>query len=351
MRGLVAADGSDLHLASGQPPRYGVAGSISPVAGEPPIPAEQVDALLQQITPPDKWEAYQHTGDADFAYTADGIARFRVNIGRARGTTSAFFRHISDTPPSLEDLGVPSQIKSLAAVRSGMVVFVGETGAGKSSTLAGLVSVINRSRDGHIVTLEDPIEYIHEPIRCQITQREIGTDTPSFEEGMRHVRRQNPNVIMLGEMRDYETIHYAMEAADSGHLVLTTLHANSAAETISRIINTFPEGRQNQVRVTLASVLKAVVFQTLLPSDVAPRGRALACEILISTPGIASAIRDNMPGEIRNAMTNREHGSMPLDTHLVELVRTRKITEQVALAAASSEDSFRRFFSASLATT
>lgn len=345
--GLVHNGGSDMHLYHGEMPRYRMNGGLLPVGGEEPLEDAEILRMLEEIVRPEQWSQFLAEGDLDTAYQmrqSDGAAltvRFRVNVFRAMGHVGCVFRVIPTQIKTLDELGIPPQVKKLATKPRGLVLVCGPTGSGKSTTLAGLVDLINTTRSERIFTFEDPIEFTHSSKKCLVSHREIGTDTPTFAEGLRRVRREDPDIILIGEMRDYETIDAAIEAADTGHLVLATLHTNSAAETISRIINSFPAERQEQVRVTLASVLVSVVVQVLVPAT--NGGRVVATEIMMVTDGIRNSIRENDIPAIRNALTDTQHGSIALDAHLAELFRSQQVTKREALKKASSPDSLERY--------
>lgn len=347
--GLVTNGGSDMHLAGGEEPRWRTAGSLLKVAGEPVLTTAEIETMLSEIIPEQQWAEFKRTGDLDCAYAMDeaqGAAittRFRINVFRSMDETGVVFRVIPTKIVDLDTLGILPQVKKLATKPRGLVLFCGPTGSGKSTSMAGLVDLINETRTERIFTLEDPVEFTHRSKKCMVNHREIGADTESFLEGLKRVRREDPDIILIGEMRDYETIGAAIEAADTGHLVIATLHTNSAPDTISRIINSFPAERQEQIRITLAETLLAVICQTLVPSPSSPRGRVVAQEIMIVTPGIANNIRENDIPAIKNALTDTSSGSISLDAHLVELIRQKKITKKEALKKASSPEALERF--------
>lgn len=345
--GLVTAGGSDLHLAHNDQPRYRVSGALLPVSGEPVVSSDDVDRMLKEIASPSQWEAFSASGDVDFAYAmvedkgAPMTVRFRVNAFRSLDSSGAVFRVIPTQIVSLDDLGIPEQVKRLADAPRGLILFTGPTGSGKSTSMAGLVDLINSTRDVRIFTLEDPVEFTHRSKRALVSHREIGVDTANFTEGLRRVRRQDPNVILVGEMRDHETIAAAIEAADTGHLVIATLHTNSAPETISRIINSFPAERQEQIRITLSSTLLAVIAQQLVPS-LTSRGRVVATEIMMVNAAIANNIRENDVPSIVNALTDQKGGSISMDAHLARLIGEKKILEREAMKKASSPENLAR---------
>lgn len=353
---MVRHDGSDLHLVVGQPPFCRIAGELLPVAGENELDAAGLDELLREVVSPEKWSEFLTCNDLDTSYemrTSDGAAvssRFRLNYFTAGSEHAAVFRVIPSTIPSLDDLGVLPVIRELSTLPRGMVLFCGPTGSGKSSTAAGLLREINETRTERIITLEDPVEFKHPSKKSLISHREVGADVASFAEGLRRVRREDPDVIYIGEMRDTETLEAGIEAADTGHFVISTLHTNSAPETISRIVNSFPPGRQEQIRVTLASCLRAVVCQVLVPSVSAPRGRVLASEVMVVTPAIAHGIRENDIPAITNALSDTSAGSVSLDAHLAELVRSNQVTRLEATKKASSPTALDRILGAAPTT-
>lgn len=348
LAGLVGRGGSDLHLTHGEVPRFRVAGALLPVGGEAVITDQDLESLLSEALSERAWAEFLANGDLDTAYQMDFAqgstltSRFRINVARSMGHIAVVARVIPTKIVGLDDLGILPQVKGLATLPRGLVLVCGPTGSGKSTTLAGLIDLINTTRTERIWTFEDPIEFVHTSKKCLINHREIGEDTPSFVEGMRRVRREDPDIILVGEMRDYETIDAAIEAADTGHLVLATLHTNSAPETISRIINSFPSERQAQVRITLSSVLMSVVCQTLVPSPKAARGRVVASEIMMVTPAIRSNIRENDIPAIANALKDQTTGSISLDAHLAALVREEQITRNEANKKATSKEALER---------
>lgn len=343
---MVINGSSDLHLVAGEVPRTRDAGKLLPMAGESALTGREIEALIREICSDLAWKEYSETHDVDTAYAmstdtgAKVTSRFRVNAFQSMGTPGAVIRVIPTKIVTLDDLGLLPQIRKLAQLPRGLVLFCGPTGSGKSTSMAALVNEMNETRYERIFTLEDPIEFVHQSKNCLISHREIGEDTASFEEGLRRVRREDPDIILVGEMRDYETIASAIEAADTGHLVIATLHTNSAPETISRIINQFPAAQQDQVRTTLASTLKAVICQTLVPSPKSPRGRVLANEVMFVNSAVANLIRENDIPAIFGALVDRSGGNMSLDAHLAVLFQQGQITKKEALKKASSARAF-----------
>lgn len=345
---MVENNGSDLHIYEGEEPRVRIHGALKPIPGAKVINRDTILDMIADILTEKQSKEFAETRDIDAAYemrTDQGAAldsRFRTNAFVALERFGIVMRVIPTKIKTLDELGVPPQIKKFAKLPRGLVLITGPTGSGKSTTLAGLIDLINTTRDDSIFTFEDPVEFTHKSKRCMIRHREVGTDTESFYSGLKAVRREDPDIILIGEMRDTETIRAAIEAADTGHLVLATLHTSSAYETVGRIINTFPEEEQNQIRVTLASILKAVVCQTLLPSPRSDMGRVVATEIMIVTPGIANNIRENDLPAIRNALSDTSSGSISLDAHLAQLINEGRVSKSEALKKASSEENLLR---------
>lgn len=345
---MVDNGGSDLHIAGDEEPRVRIHGALRPIPGAPIVSNDDALVLISEVLTDKQAEVFAETLDYDAAYemsTQQGAAldsRFRTNVSVALNKYQIVMRVIPTRIRTLDELGVLPQIKDLAKLPRGLVLVTGPTGSGKSTTLAGLIDLINSTRDERIWTFEDPVEFTHKSKRCMVSHREIGTDTKSFFTGLKAVKREDPDIILIGEMRDPETIRAAIEAADTGHLVLGTLHTSSAYETVGRIINTFPEEEQNQIRVTLASILKSVICQTLIPAPKSEMGRVVATEIMMVTPGIANNIRENDLPAIRNALSDRSSGSISLDAHLAELINAGKISKQEAMKKASSEENLER---------
>ncbi|KQP63148.1 type IV pilus twitching motility protein PilT [Nocardioides sp. Leaf285] len=346
--GMVWNNASDLHLRPGQAPRYRVAGRLLPIAAEQPLSSNDIADLMREAVTERAWSEFLDRGDKDTSYAMseeDGAAatsRFRVNLLRTFGKVGAVIRTIPSKIVTLDDLGAPQQIKQLAKEPRGLVIFAGPTGSGKSTTQAGLLDLCNETRDQSIFTLEDPVEFVHTSKRCLVTHREIGEDTESFDMGLRQVRREDPDIIQIGEMRDYATVAAAIEAANTGHLVFGTLHTNSAPETISQIINMFPAGEQEQVRTTLASSLRAVVCQTLVEAPKTQRGRVLACEIMFVNAAVRANILANDIAAINSALIDQSEGNMSRDAHLALLINQGLITKRAALSHCSSPASLEQ---------
>jgi twitching motility protein PilT len=338
-----AVDGgaSDVHLKLGQPPVLRHDGALYPAEGWLPISALQLDEVLATVTAQDpaRRAGFDETGDLDLAYTPPGLPRLRVNGFRQRGAISFAFRVIPGTVPKFDELGLPGGIELLAEQPRGLILCTGATGSGKSTTLASIVGHINSTRRCHIVTIEDPIEFLHDDRKGIVNQREIGLDTPSFNEALRRALRQDPDVILIGEMRDAETAQTAMQAAESGHLVLSTLHTTDAAESIGRIIEFFQPEKHQQMRTILAGVLRGVISQRLLPRI--DSGRVAAVEVMVTNARIADLIRENRAGEIEDAIADGAFFKMQTFTQaLIALVLGEQVDSETAANAAGNRHDF-----------
>ena len=321
---LVEAGGSDLHLSEGQPPKVRVNGTISAISDEN-LEGQAFKNLLAEICDPQAFQKYLEEGDLDFAYEMDETSRFRCNYFKQQHGLGAVFRLIPTKIATLEELGVPTVVKEFAHMRSGLVLVTGPTGSGKSTTLASLIDVINKERNEHIITLEDPIEYLHKHNQSIVNQREIGLDTDSYGNALRAALREDPDIILVGEMRDFDTISTAITAAETGHLVFSTLHTIGAAPTIERIIDVFPPHQQNQIRSQLASVLEAVISQQLLPT-IDGKSRVAAFEVMLGTPAIKNLIREDKAHQIPSIMqTSKKIGMQTMDDSLFSLYLKHKI--------------------------
>ena len=320
---------SDIHLIYGLPPKYRKDGQLENMS-EQPLSANDCTAYAKQLAgTPEAFDMYLHTGELDAADTFAGN-RCRIHIFRQQGLPSVALRLLSDRIPQLDSLGLPPAALKLPDLHKGIVLVTGETGSGKSTTLAALLDYINHTRKSHIVTLEDPVEYVYKPDKCAINQREVGKDTMSFAAGLRASLREDPNVILIGEMRDRETIETAITAAETGHLVFGTLHTGSASDAVDRIVQVFPEGMQTQIRLQLSMCLQAVLTQQLIPKKTG--GRALACEMMVVTDAIRNLIRNGNTPQIANTIaTSAAIGGQTMDQALVRQVRTGQITRDMAL--------------------
>jgi twitching motility protein PilT len=321
---VVEQNASDLHLQVGLPPTLRLSGSMTPIEGDNLTPAD-TEKLMLSITPDSHISNVKLNGGADFGFAFGDKARFRVSVLNAKGNYGMVLRQIPYKMFSLRDLGLPDKIRELLFRPRGLILVTGPTGSGKSTTLASMINYVNENRDGHIITIEDPIEYYHNHKRCVVTQREIGSDVPSFAEAIRRALRQDPDIILVGEMRDLETIEAAISAAETGHLVFGTLHTNSAAKTIDRIVDAFPANMKDMIRTQLASSVQAVIAQVLCKK--VGGGRIAGYEILVTTTSIASLIRENKTFRISSELqTGASLGMITMDTHLMSLYNRELIT-------------------------
>ncbi len=328
---MVRLRGSDLHLAAGQPPRVRIDGSLAELEDRSPLAAEEALRLARSLLTARQWRRFEEDAELDFAFEVPGLARFRGNCFRQRGRLALAVRHIPTEVATLEELGLPAILNHFARRPRGLVLVTGPTGSGKSTTLAAMVDGINRWRRGHILTVEDPVEFVHRPRRCIVSQREVGADTRSFAAALRHALRQDPDVILIGEMRDTETIGSALTIAETGQLVLSTLHTNSAADSVNRVIDAFPSEKQAQVRNQLASVLEGVVTQILVPRATGP-GRVAAAEVLVATAAVRAVIRDRKVHQLGSLMqAGRRHGMRTMNDALASLYLKGEITLEAAL--------------------
>jgi len=333
---------SDLHLTAGARPTLRVHGSLAPMDDRAILTPPVIQRMLYAILTQKQREHFEEELELDFAYSVPGRARFRVNMYRQRDALGAAFRIIPYEIKALEDLGVPPSVANFSMLPRGFVLVTGPTGSGKSTTLASLVDLANRQRRDHIMTVEDPIEFLHKHKSCLVNQREVGEDTWSFQNALKHVLRQDPDIILVGEMRDLETISVALTAAETGHLVFATLHTQDAAQTIDRVIDVFPPHQQQQIRVQLAGALQGVVCQTLCRTFDG-KGRAVATEVLVATPAIRNLIREGKTHQIYSALqAGAKHGMHTLDQHLAELVRSGRITYETALEKCHHVEDFNR---------
>jgi len=320
---------SDLHIIAGVPPTLRIDGQLSSVPGETVLTPEIINNHLKEVLSSEQLERLNVNKELDFSLPFSDKARFRVNAYTQKGTRALAFRRIPLIVPPIDSLGLPKILHSFTALRQGFVLVTGPTGHGKSTTLAAILNEINRSRSEHIVTIEDPIEFVLRPDKSIISQREMGGDTHSWQIALRSVLREDPNVVLIGEMRDYETIAAALTIAETGHLVFATLHTNSAAQTIDRIVDVFPEEQQGQVRLQLSNVIEAVFSMRLVPAIAG--GRVVAYEVMLGSSAIKTAIREGKTHQIESILqTSQEAGMSTLERSLVGLVRQGKITLEMA---------------------
>jgi twitching motility protein PilT len=335
---MVASGASDLHVTAGSAPAIRVHGSLERLEEVGPLSSHDTQQLLYRIMNTEQQKRFEVNRQLDLAYSLPGVARFRVNIYFQRGSLGGAFRLIPSELKTLEELGMPAALHELATRPRGLVLVTGPTGSGKSTTLAAMIDEINGSRADHIMTIEDPIEFLHRHKRCVVNQREIGPDATSFADGLRAALRQDPDVILLGEMRDLETISTALTAAETGHLVFATLHTQDAPSTVDRLIDVFPAAQQEQIRVQIASTLQGVVTQTLLPRADGS-GRVPAVEILLPDDAVRNLIRQAKVEQIYSVMqTGGKRGMQTLEQSLSDLVQRGVLSEEVALARSSRPD-------------
>ncbi len=342
LRAMIENRASDLHLSVGCAPMLRIDGDLSAINAEKLTPT-RMNELIYAVLTDDQISEFEEKWELDFAYSVRGLSRFRVNVHRQRGTVGSVFRAVPVDPPSLDGLGMPDILKRMAGRPRGLVLVTGPTGSGKSTTLAAMIREINVTRRRHIVTIEDPIEFLHRNEKSIVIQREVGSDTHSFTAALRHVLRQDPDVILIGEMRDLETISAAITAAETGHLVLATLHTTSAAQTVDRIVDVFPPHQQEQIRVQLSTVLEGIICQTLLPlAD--GKGRVCAQEILVANSAIRNLIREGKTHQMPSVLqSGASEGMQALDQALKSLVQQGKVVPQIAMAVASNPADFKMF--------
>jgi len=332
---------SDLHMTVGAPPTLRIDGLLVPTSFEK-LTHEVNQSLVFSLLTESQRQRFEATNDLDLAFTLKGIGRLRMNVFRQRGAVGAAIRAIPATFRTFEEIGLPPVIFDVMKVPKGLVLVVGPTGSGKSTTLASMIDYVNENRSAHVVTIEDPIEYVHSHKKCLINQREVGQDTESFQTSLKHVLRQDPNVILIGELRDLDTISAALTIAETGHLVFATLHTTDCAQTINRIIDVFPQHQLGQTRVQLSFVLQAVICQQLLPHS-SGTGRVLAAEVLIVTPAIRNLIREQKVEQIQlSIQTGGKLGMQTMNQSLADLYRQNRVTFQEAMLRSLDPDDLRR---------
>ena len=331
---------SDLHLVAGQPPALRIRGDIERVKYKV-LNSDDLRSMLYEISPEHKIKVFEESGDIDFAYEIPGLARYRANFFMQRNGVGAVFREIPSTIMSAEQLGLPPVVSKLATLPRGLVLVTGPTGSGKSTTLASVIDVANRVRKDHIITVEDPIEFVHQSHGCIVNHREVGLHTETFAAALRGALREDPDIILVGEMRDLETISLAVEAASTGHLVFSTLHTSSAYKTVDRVIEVFPSHEQPLIRSTLSDGLRAVVAQTLF-KRIDKKGRIVALEILIANPAVRNLIREGKTHQIPSMIqTGKKYGMILLDDYIMDLYKANKISADEAYAKANEKAKFR----------
>ncbi len=334
--------GSDLHLAAGSPPVIRVNGDLRPIPDVPVLNGSQIRQMVYSILTQKQREKFEKELELDTSYALPGKGRFRVNVFLQRDSVGAVMRAIPYQVVDYDVLGVPPAVKTWAFLPRGLVLITGPTGSGKSTTLASLIDIVNRERSVHIMTVEDPIEFLHDHKRSLINQREVGEDTHSFASALKHVLRQDPDVILVGEMRDLETISTALTAAETGHLVFATLHTQDAPQSIDRIIDVFPAHQQQQVRVQLASALQGICTQQLIPTADGT-SRVISCEVMVATPAVRNLIREGKTHQVYSVLqAGGRYGMVTMDMSLVQLVRSGRISLDMALERCSNEEDLRR---------
>ncbi len=331
---------SDLHLAAGQQPALRIRGEVERVKYKT-LTNDDLRAMIYEITPEDKIKLFEETGDVDFGYEIPGLARYRANLFMQRNGVASVFRQIPSNIMSVEQLGLPPVVARLAALPRGLVIVTGPTGSGKSTTLAAIIDEANRIRKDHIITVEDPIEFVHESKGCIVNQREVGVHTKSFAASLRGALREDPDIILVGEMRDLETISLAIEAASTGHLVFATLHTASAMKTVDRIIEVFPADQQAQIRSTLSDGIRGILAQVLF-KRIDRKGRCPALEVLIATPAVRNLIREGKTHQLTSSMqTGKKYGMQVLDDAIMDLYNKGWISADDAYAKSNEKSRFR----------
>jgi len=331
---------SDLHLMAGQPPALRIRGEIERVKYKV-LDNDDLRSMLYEIAPETKIKVFEETGDVDFGYEIPGLARYRANFFMQKNGVGAVFREIPSAIMTAEQLGLPPVVSKLASLPRGLVLVTGPTGSGKSTTLAAIVDVANRVRKDHIITVEDPIEFVHQSQSCIVNHREVGVHTATFSSALRGALREDPDIILVGEMRDLETISLAVEAASTGHLVFSTLHTSSAWKTVDRVIEVFPSHEQPLIRSTLADGLRAVIAQTLF-KRIDRKGRVVALEILIANPAVRNLIREGKTHQLPSMVqTGKKYGMVLLDDSIMDLYKKGKISAEEAYAKSNEKGRFR----------
>jgi len=339
---MIEKDASDLHIVAGERPKLRIDGDITSAATEEVLTPKDTLSLAYSVLTENQKKRFETENELDFSFGIQNLARFRGNCFKQRGCVSLVIRQIPFSVKTFDDLGLPGVVAGLADKPRGLVLVTGPTGSGKSTTLAAMIDKINKELKGHIITVEDPIEFIHRHQQCIVNQREVGTDTLSFHAALKYALRQDPDVVLVGEMRDLETTSSALTIAETGHLAFATLHTNSAAESINRIIDIFPSHQQTQIRTQLSFVLEGVITQTLL-QKAKGRGRVMAAEILVVTPAIRALIRDDKVEQIPSMMqAGKKHGMQTLNDALYQLYMGREVTKDECLRVSGNPNEFLR---------
>jgi twitching motility protein PilT len=339
---LIAAGGSDLHLTVGAPPTIRIHGDLSHLPHHEELTASDTARLIRSVVNDEQWERFERDLELDLAYDVPGLSRFRVNLFQQRNVYGSVMRAIPHDIKALDELGMPEQVARFARLPRGLVLVTGPTGSGKTTTLASLVDLANRTRHDHIVTIEDPIEFLHKHKRCLVNQREVGVDTGGFATALKHVLRQDPDIILVGELRDLETVSTALTAAETGHLVLATLHTQSAAQTVDRVIDIFPPHQQQEIRAQLSTSLQGIVTQALMKrSD--GGGRAVVCEVMFATAAIRNLIREGKNHQIPSFMqSSGADGMLTFDQHLARRVHEGAVSYDRAIELCHAHEDFKR---------
>jgi twitching motility protein PilT len=336
LRKLVGNKASDLHLRAGSPPLLRASGEIEPIPNEPVLSSDDIEAMLHSVMLEHNRAEFKELNDSDFAHEIPGVARFRGNALRDRKGTGAVFRAIPAAVVTVEQMGITPEVQRLCHLTKGLVLVTGPTGSGKSTTLCALIDLINRSRSDHVITIEDPIEFVHESKKCLITQRHVGVHTSSFKHALRAALREDPDIVLVGELRDLETVSMAIETAETGHLVFGTVHTSTAVSTVDRVIDQFPPDRQAQIRVMLSESLKGVISQVLCKKI--GGGRVAAREIMLSTPSVSNLIREGKTFQLPSVLqTSRRLGMVTMNDALIELVDSGKVEPQEAYLKATDK--------------
>jgi twitching motility protein PilT len=339
---MIERDASDLHITAGERPKVRIDGEITSSMSEHVMTPKETLQIAYSVLTENQKKRFENEDELDFSFGIQNLARFRGNCFKQRGCVTMVIRQIPFSVKTFDELGLPATLATLSERPRGLVLVTGPTGSGKSTTLAAMIDKINKERRGHIITIEDPIEFIHRHQGCIVNQREVGTDTKSFANALKYALRQDPDVVLVGEMRDLETVASALTIAETGHLAFATLHTNSAAETINRIIDVFPSHQQAQVRAQLAFVLEGVVTQTLL-QRASGKGRVMACEIMVATPAIRALIRDDKVHQIYSAMqAGKKHGMQTLADSLYTLYMSRDVSLEECLRVVPDQNEFLR---------